>query len=63
MDYYVNILELLREILMQYFQGVSMNRNYLMEYLNENEFRKKERAIKKYNMLGYKKHILVLNHI
>jgi len=26
-----------------------------MEYLNENEFRKKERAIKKYNMLAYKK--------
>lgn len=32
-----------------------MNRNYLIEYLNENEFRKKERAIKKYNMLAYKK--------
>lgn len=26
-----------------------------MEYLNENEFRKKERAVKKYNMLAYKK--------
>ena len=32
-----------------------MNNNYLMEFLNENEFRKKERAIKKYNMLAYKK--------
>ena len=32
-----------------------MNRNYVIEYLNENEFRKKERAIKKYNMLAYKK--------
>ena len=32
-----------------------MNNNYLIEYLNENEFRKKERAIKKYNMLAYKK--------
>ena len=32
-----------------------MNKNYVMEYLNENEFRKKERAIKKYNMLAYKK--------
>ena len=30
-------------------------KNYLMEYLNENEFRKKERAVKKYNMLAYKK--------
>ncbi len=32
-----------------------MTNNYLIEYLNENEFRKKERAIKKYNMLAYKK--------
>ena len=29
--------------------------NYHFEYVNENEFRKKERAIKKYNMLAYKK--------
>ena len=32
-----------------------MNNNYLIEYLNENEYRKKERSIKKYNMLAYKK--------
>ena len=32
-----------------------MNNNYVIEYLNENEFRKKEHAIKKYNMLAYKK--------
>jgi len=32
-----------------------VNNNYVIEYLNENEFRKKERAIKKYNMLAYKK--------
>ena len=32
-----------------------MSNNYVIEYLNENEFRKKERAIKKYNMLAYKK--------
>ena len=32
-----------------------MNNNYVIEYLNENEFRKKERSIKKYNMLAYKK--------
>lgn len=32
-----------------------MNNNYVLEYLNENEFRKKEHAIKKYNMLAYKK--------
>ena len=32
-----------------------MNNNYVIEYLNENEFRKKERTIRKYNMLAYKK--------
>ena len=30
-------------------------KKYVMDYLNENEFRKKERAVKKYNMLAYKK--------
>lgn len=34
-----------------------MNNNYVIEYLNENEFRKRERAVKKYNMLAYKKMI------
>ena len=34
-----------------------MNNNYVIEFLNENEFRKKERAVKKYNMLAYKKMI------
>lgn len=29
--------------------------SYVVEYLNENEFKKKERALKKYNMLAYKK--------
>ena len=32
-----------------------MNNNYVIEYVNENDYRKKERAIKKYNMLAYKK--------
>ena len=32
-----------------------MKNNYIIDYVNENEFRKKERAIKKYNMLAYKK--------
>ena len=32
-----------------------MKNAYVMEYLNENEFRKKERSVKKYNMLAYKK--------
>lgn len=34
-----------------------MNNSYVIEYFNENEFRKKERAVKKYNMLAYKKMI------
>ena len=28
---------------------------YVVEYLNENEFKKKERSLKKYNMLAFKK--------
>lgn len=28
---------------------------YVFEYLNENDFKKKERSVKKYNMLAYKK--------
>lgn len=32
-----------------------MSNIYIIEYKNENNFRKKERAIKKYNMLAYKK--------
>ena len=28
---------------------------YIIEYVNENEFRKKERSVKKDNMLAYKK--------
>jgi hypothetical protein len=34
---------------------VKMKNSFVIEYLNENEFRKKERAVKKYNMLAYKK--------
>ena len=32
-----------------------MKNGYITDYLNENEFRKKERSVKKYNMLAYKK--------
>ncbi len=32
-----------------------MKTAFLFEYINENEFRKLERAVKKYNMLAYKK--------
>ena len=30
-------------------------KGYVLDYVNENEFRKLERALKKYNMLAYKK--------
>ena len=30
-------------------------KNYILDYVNENEYKKKEKAIKKYNMLAYKK--------
>lgn len=29
--------------------------NYIFDYQNENDFRKRERTLKKYNMLAYKK--------
>lgn len=32
-----------------------MKDSYVFEYLNENEFRVKERTVRKYNMLAYKK--------
>lgn len=32
-----------------------MNESYIFEYLDENDFRKKERSLRKYNMLAYKK--------
>lgn len=36
--------------------GVEYMKNaYIFEYLDENDFRKKERSVRKYNMLAYKK--------
>ena len=32
-----------------------MKQTYIFEYQNENDFRKKERSVRKYNMLAYKK--------
>ena len=32
-----------------------MMNTYIFEYLDENDFRKKERSVRKYNMLAYKK--------
>lgn len=32
-----------------------MKENYVVDYINENEFHKLERSLKKYNMLAYKK--------
>ena len=31
-----------------------MKESYVFEYLNENEYRVKERTVRKYNMLAYK---------
>lgn len=39
-------------------QGKGLNRmqqSYIFEYLDENDFRKKERSVRKYNMLAFKK--------
>ena len=33
----------------------TMKQSYIFEYQNENDFRKKERSVRKYNMLAYKK--------
>lgn len=32
-----------------------MERSYIIEYLDENEFTKRERALKRYNMIAFKK--------
>ena len=32
-----------------------MNQGYIIDFVNENEFKKKERSVKKYNRLAYKK--------
>lgn len=32
-----------------------MKKGYIFDYLNENDFRSKERSLRKYNMLAYKK--------
>ena len=34
-------------------------KNYILDYINENEYKKKEKAIKKYNMLAYKSIIML----
>ena len=33
----------------------NMKRSYVIEYLDENEFNKRERALKRYNMIAFKK--------
>lgn len=33
----------------------NMTNSFIFEYLDENDFRKKERSVRKYNMLAYKK--------
>lgn len=36
-------------------KGKSIEDQFMFEYLDENDFRKKERSVRKYNMLAYKK--------
>ena len=36
-------------------RGYGKMKGYVLEYVNENEFKKLERALKKYNMLAFKK--------
>ena len=36
-------------------KGVIIMKGYVLDYINENEYKKLERALKKYNMLAYKK--------
>ena len=36
-------------------KGVIFMKGYVLDYINENEYRKLERALKKYNMIAYKK--------
>jgi len=38
-----------------FMKGVTSMQNYVFEYLNENEFKVKERTLRKYNKLAYKK--------
>ena len=35
--------------------GVLKMKGYILDYINENEYKKLERALKKYNMLAFKK--------
>ena len=39
-----------------------MKETYLFDYINENEFKKLERSLKKYNMLAYKKLYFIKLH-
>ena len=32
-----------------------MEKSFIFEYLDENNFKKRERSVRKYNMLAYKK--------
>lgn len=48
-------LSKIEKVCYNYIEGENMKNNYIIDFFNENEYRKKERAIKKYNMLAYKK--------
>ncbi|MEG1648203.1 MAG: hypothetical protein RR325_05535, partial [Bacilli bacterium] len=40
---------------LEVIRGYRKMKGYVLDYVNENEFHKLERAIKKYNMLAFKK--------
>ena len=42
-------------VIVKYNRRWTMKEAYIFDYVNENEFKKLERSIKKYNMLAYKK--------
>ena len=55
-DYVIIPIQIEPIISLIIMKGVKiMKGTYIFEYLNENEFRKLERSVKKYNMLAYKK--------
>lgn len=41
--------------IVQVIRGIRKMKGYVLDYINENEFKKLERALKKYNMLAFKK--------
>ena len=47
--------ELWYNYIVRVIRGYGKMKGYVLDYVNENEFKKLERALKKYNMLAFKK--------